>query len=98
MRAKLKVHPIACIYRGRAEYYIGAMCMPYALCTLVDHINYTYMYMYISCMLYSDVHIDRGDIQIMNEELNQCLNSIPGFISEFERQRHSVSLNVIEQL
>ena len=35
---------------------------------------------------------------VMDEELNQCLNSIPGFVAQLEGQMHSVDLNLIERL
>ena len=35
---------------------------------------------------------------VMDEELNQCLNSIPDFVAQLEGQRHSVDLNLIERL
>ena len=32
----------------------------------------------------------------MDEELNQCLNSIPGFVVQLEEQRYTTDLNLME--
>ena len=32
----------------------------------------------------------------MDEELNQCLNSIPGFVAQLEEQRYTTDLNLME--
>ena len=34
----------------------------------------------------------------MDEELNQCLNAIPGFVAQLEMEVHSTDLNLIEWL
>ena len=32
----------------------------------------------------------------MDEELNQCLNSIPSFVAQLEEQRYTTDLNLME--